>query len=646
MGIRRSVVLGFASVPAMAQTMRKGLEGGDNACALQAYEGLLLVAFKRMSMLLLSVTIMTALAVATAEAEQVPDDSYNPPIENPAYPENGGPVVAIDEAHSNFHTMTESATDPGRYHPFATLLQRDGYVVRPSTSQFSAQSLEGVDILVIANARAKSTADQEPNYTLPTPSAFTDAEIEAVRSWVEGGGSLWLIADHMPWPGAAEKLGAAFGVRMLNGYAKNEKVDDGNFYFRRANSPELLTNHPITNGRTDLTATERVSKQVSFTGSAFQVDADRNAQPLLIFGPDVVSIMATRAWTWDSSTPRIPVGGWYQGAVMRAGEGRVAVFGEAAMFTAQIKDGHKMGMNVSYAEENYKFVLNVSHWLSGLLDPDTQADTTAPETTIDSGPSGTVSGASATFAFSSNEQGSTFECSLDGSAFASCSSPKSYSNLSEGSHTFQVKATDPAGNTDASPASRSWTVSTAAGTTTSLTSTADTKLVENAPTTNYGGTTPARAVGDEPAGSGKDVYSLLRWDLSSIPAGAKVSSVSIDFNVTNASNQVYQLYEIKRPWVERGASWQLYASGSSWEVAGAKGTLDRGAQVGTITPRSTGKQSSAISASVVQSWVDNPSTNQGIIVANTTNTDAFDFSSREAATAANRPQLQVTYSAP
>src|SRR5215204_5639606 len=129
MGIRRSVVLGFASVPAMAQTMRKGLEGGDNACALQAYEGLLLVACKRMSMLLFSVTIMTTLAVATAEAQQVPDDSYNPPIENPAYPTNTGPVVAIDEAHYNFHRMTELVEggvvkEPARFRPFATLLQR------------------------------------------------------------------------------------------------------------------------------------------------------------------------------------------------------------------------------------------------------------------------------------------------------------------------------------------------------------------------------------------------------------------------------------------------------------------------------------------------------------------------------------------
>ena len=121
--------------------------------------------FKRISILLLSVTLTTALAAATAEAQQVPDDNYNPPIANPAYPAGGGPVVAIDEAHFNFHTMG------GRFGPFARLLQRDGYVVRPSTSQFSAQSLRGVDILVIANPLARSTAAQDPDYRLPTPSA-------------------------------------------------------------------------------------------------------------------------------------------------------------------------------------------------------------------------------------------------------------------------------------------------------------------------------------------------------------------------------------------------------------------------------------------------------------------------------------------
>jgi hypothetical protein len=85
-------------------------------------------------------------------------------------------------------------------------------------------------------------------------------------------------------------------------------------------------------------------------------------------------------------------------------------------------------------------------------------DTRAPATTIDSGPSGTVSGTNATFAFSSNEAAATFECSLDGAAFAACVSPKTFSNLAVGDHTLRVRAKDAAGNVDASPAVRSWKV--------------------------------------------------------------------------------------------------------------------------------------------------------------------------------------------
>jgi probable HAF family extracellular repeat protein len=85
---------------------------------------------------------------------------------------------------------------------------------------------------------------------------------------------------------------------------------------------------------------------------------------------------------------------------------------------------------------------------------------TPPETTIASGPSGYVKSTSASFSFSSSEAGSTFQCSRDASTFSGCTSPKSYSSLSQGNHTFRVRAIDKAGNTDTSPASRSWFVDT------------------------------------------------------------------------------------------------------------------------------------------------------------------------------------------
>jgi len=91
-------------------------------------------------------------------------------------------------------------------------------------------------------------------------------------------------------------------------------------------------------------------------------------------------------------------------------------------------------------------------------------DAIAPDTTITAGPSGSVNNASANFSFSATEAGSTFACRLDGSAFSACSSPKDYSGLTNGSHTFQVQATDAVGNTDSTPASRTWTVDTAAPT--------------------------------------------------------------------------------------------------------------------------------------------------------------------------------------
>ncbi|HEX3608050.1 MAG TPA: hypothetical protein VHU14_00050 [Solirubrobacterales bacterium] len=87
------------------------------------------------------------------------------------------------------------------------------------------------------------------------------------------------------------------------------------------------------------------------------------------------------------------------------------------------------------------------------------ADMTPPETTIDSKPPDPSSSSTASFTYSSNEPGSSFQCMLDGTGFASCpASGITYTGLGDGPHSFQVKAIDPSDNADETPAGYSFTV--------------------------------------------------------------------------------------------------------------------------------------------------------------------------------------------
>lgn len=85
-------------------------------------------------------------------------------------------------------------------------------------------------------------------------------------------------------------------------------------------------------------------------------------------------------------------------------------------------------------------------------------DTTPPMTSIDAGPDVRTVLTDATFIFSSDEAGSSFECALDNEPFAPCTSPKQYTGLSVDTHEFFVRATDAAGNTDPSPALAAWSI--------------------------------------------------------------------------------------------------------------------------------------------------------------------------------------------
>lgn len=290
----------------------------------------------------------------SAQAQQVPDTDFKPKISEPAFAEGKGLVVLLDEAHFNFHTAS------GRYQTFADLLRRDGYVVNASAAKFSKDSLSKGKILVIANALNESNKD---DWSPPNPSAFTDEEVAAVRDWVNEGGALLLIADHLPFPGAADKLALVFGIRFNNGYAREPKEAPGPLAFDLKKGSLLA--HPITQGRS---ASEKIDSVATFTGSAFQVD---KGEPILKFSENAKSFMPKKfGEAFTNDMPNTPISGWLQGATLNIGKGRVAVFGEAAMFSAQLAGPKKspMGMNAPIAKQNPQFLLNVMHWLSGLLD--------------------------------------------------------------------------------------------------------------------------------------------------------------------------------------------------------------------------------------------------------------------------------------
>lgn len=86
-------------------------------------------------------------------------------------------------------------------------------------------------------------------------------------------------------------------------------------------------------------------------------------------------------------------------------------------------------------------------------------DETPPETTIDSKPPDPSSSSAASFSYHSSEPGSSFECKLDEESFSSCeASGISYSSLTDGLHSFQVRAIDASKNIDPTPAGYSFTV--------------------------------------------------------------------------------------------------------------------------------------------------------------------------------------------
>jgi hypothetical protein len=284
------------------------------------------------------------------EPPRTVDQSFRYIIKNPAYPEGKGPVVLIDEAHNNFHTAVST------YLPFANLLKQDGYVVERAKEKISTGLLSSGTIYVIADA--------QPPFNRGDPPTFFEEEIQILNDWVKKSGALFVITDHMPDPGAIEDLAFSFGIEVSNGYVMQGPPPGrtGPTLFQKTDGS--LADHPITEGRGP---DEQVRQVATFAGSAFRCEEGFDA--ILILGDGFRSWIPKEYHKFPAGTPNIDVSGWYQGGVRAYGKGQIAFFAEAAMFTAQVFDNGriKAGMNHPLGMDNARLLLNIVHWLSGLL---------------------------------------------------------------------------------------------------------------------------------------------------------------------------------------------------------------------------------------------------------------------------------------
>ncbi|MET0558394.1 MAG: hypothetical protein ABW065_06955 [Solirubrobacterales bacterium] len=314
----------------------------------------------------------------------------------------------------------------------------DGAEVRAGTNPRSASS-------VPSGPPAPSEPTPPPTEPAPTPPADTTAPETTIAS----GPSGTTTADEASFSFSSSESGSAFQCRLDSG--SWAACSSPTSYSGLAVGPHAIEVKAIdAAGNVDASPAIR-----SWTVQSSTPPADTAApQTTIASGPSGTTTATSASVSFSSSESgssfacKLDAGSWASCASPKAYSG-LAVGSHTFAVRATDSAGNTDGTPASVT------------WTVQSSTP--PADTTAPQTTIDSGPSATTTAADASLAFSSSESGSTFQCRIDSGSWASCTSPKSYSSLSVASHSFEVKATDAAGNTDSSPASRAWTVQSSGG---------------------------------------------------------------------------------------------------------------------------------------------------------------------------------------
>ncbi len=281
-------------------------------------------------------------------------------VDMPKFDSANAPNVLFDAGHENFHNIHTT------YEPFATLLKNDGVLIREHQGLFTENSLTNIDLLIIANAWAPE--QKEGGVT----SAFSESEIQVLTDWIRKGGSLWLIADHDPFGGAASYLASALGVgmasvRTVDTLRVNPEIGR-NTWLEYTQENGGLGQHSILQGDSPESAIKRV---ITFTGQSLSFDSTWTSILRLSQSAQNYYTRADASSASTDTSTYYAVPGQSQLIARKYGDGRIVIAGEAAMFTAQevrifFKTIH-FGFNYQ-GYDNKKLAVNIIHWL--LLDFD------------------------------------------------------------------------------------------------------------------------------------------------------------------------------------------------------------------------------------------------------------------------------------
>jgi hypothetical protein len=178
----------------------------------------------------------------------------------------------------------------------------------------------------------------------------------------------------------------------------------------------------------------------------------------------------------------------------------------------------------------------------------------------------------------------------------------------------------------------------------------DARLSSASPTSNFG-TDTSLAVGeaDTTVNTGR---SLVKFDLTSIPANATINSATLSlwqFSDNSSNARTFRVYRSLRAWVESQTTWNIYSTGNNWQAAGGFGANDsEQTDIGSLAFTATeanGEKQWSLTASAIQEMVAGTFTNNGFLLkADTESNDMYQFRSSDWTTAGERPKLVIDYS--